>query len=371
VSRVDPLRGLHEVDWAGLTHAYGPAGDVPGQLAGLRSSDPGRRDRALHHLYGSIFHQGSRFEATAYAIPFLLALAADPDTAQRDELVMLLAALAVGFDNEHLPGGVDIRAWRSGAARLSRADPARSDTELAAYDAVRAGVPALLGLLADPSPRARSAAVYALSWFPEESPRILPRLLNLLRAEPVPDVAANALIAAGLLGDRALVGRIRGFLHDSQRVLRWAAAVALTRLGDGGPQVTGELAACLVNPPAVGKPGIRFFEGDLRGYAAISLASLGDDAPAQAVTAVLDGLAACSGWDAIAVTEAALRLTFGARPVRPLPGFDELSQGQQRVVRTLAALGGPWQLVNFTDILRAWNLPADRAECRSYALLSP
>jgi len=28
----DALAGLEEIDWTGLCHAYGPAGDVPGLL---------------------------------------------------------------------------------------------------------------------------------------------------------------------------------------------------------------------------------------------------------------------------------------------------------------------------------------------------
>ncbi len=72
----DVLAGLDEIGWAGLSHAYGPAGDVPGLLRALAAGSPADREHALHALYGTIFHQGSRHEATAPAVPFLAGLAA-------------------------------------------------------------------------------------------------------------------------------------------------------------------------------------------------------------------------------------------------------------------------------------------------------
>jgi hypothetical protein len=71
----DALAGLDDVDWAGLRHAYGPAGDTPGLLRALVSESPAKREHAVHELYGNIFHQGSRYEATAHAVPFLAGLA--------------------------------------------------------------------------------------------------------------------------------------------------------------------------------------------------------------------------------------------------------------------------------------------------------
>ena len=56
-----PLAGLDAVDWPALTHAYGPADDVHGQLRALCSPDPDERHKALDALYGNIFHQGSRY----------------------------------------------------------------------------------------------------------------------------------------------------------------------------------------------------------------------------------------------------------------------------------------------------------------------
>ena len=400
----DPLEGLDAVGWAGLQHAYGPATDVPGLLRDLRAPDPERREKAVWELYGNIFHQGSRYEATAHAVPFLLALAADPGTPDRAEIVRMIAALAIGYDEAYLPTGVPVEEWRAEVAEMRTADPDEAyrkydawvaqaaddgerrsrefrrkifdfeasrtagECELAAYDAVRAGVPALCALLGDKDPALRAAAAYAVSWFPEESARALPRLLDLLATEPVPGVAATAIVAAGLLGDASLTGRLRAFLSGDEPLSRWAAATALARLGVADPEVIGELAACSAEPPEQTKPIVAFHEGDLRGYASDSLAVLDGQVPDEAVTAVLDGLSRASGPAAFTITAAALRLTFGAERLPSRPPYKDLTEPQRRTVRILAELDeDTWQWANFTQILRAWNLPDQRKECRRYA----
>lgn len=400
----DVLAGLEEVGWAGLRHAYGPAGDVPGLLRALASGPPAERRHAVQGLYGSIFHQGSRYEATAYAVPFLARLALDPRVLQRDVIVRLLAALAIGYDEAYLPAGVDIAGWRAGVGWVRSADPARrlreldawvgaagdeagrrarglyratcdpalelrsAVDELAAYDAVRAEVPRLRGLLRDGDPRVRAAAAYLTGWFPEEAPGSVSALRVLLAAEARPGVAANAVVSAGLLGDVGLIPRLRKGLGGPEPLLRWADAVALARLGAVGADVVGVLAAACVEPPPPGPaPAVLFLGGGLRGYAAQALAAL-DDLPAPALDAVLDGLARTSEITAFPVTAAALRLTFPRGAPHPLPPYHQLTEPQQRVVRTLASLGpDTWRWGNFMLILRAWNLPSAYAECRTYA----
>lgn len=401
----DVLAGLEEAGWAGLRHAYGPAGDVPGLLRALSSGSPAERRHALQALYGNIFHQGSRYEATAYAVPFLARLALDPRTLQRDAIVRLLAALGIGFDEAYLPAGVDIAGWRASVERLRSADPARRQRELdawvaagadeaerraraeyqavddpaarlrsardelAAYDAVQAEVPRLRRLLRDGDPRIRAAAAYLAGWFPQEAPGSVSALRVLLAAEARPGVAATAVVSAGLLGDTGLIPRLRKGLSGPEPLVRWADAIALARLGVTDADVAGVLAAACVDPPEPGpEPTVRFLGGDLRGYAARTLAGLGDHLPLSVLDAVLDGLARTSEIAAFPMAAAALRLTFPRGAPRPLPPYNQLTEPQQRAVRTLAGLDpGTWRWGNFTSILRAWNLPTAHGECRAYA----
>jgi hypothetical protein len=100
------LEGLDGIDWAALGHAYGSAEDVPELLRQLRSSDPKVRNDALHELVSTIVHQGTRYSATAPAVPFLVELATAPHTHDRAWLVNLLAYAAVGDEEAVLPDGV-------------------------------------------------------------------------------------------------------------------------------------------------------------------------------------------------------------------------------------------------------------------------
>ncbi|MEV4709105.1 hypothetical protein [Actinoplanes sp. NPDC049316] len=176
------LDGLDEVDWAALTHAYGPAHDVPELL----------REAALSDLYGRIFHQGTVYTATAAAVPFLVELAAEG----RADFVWMVGALA---------------------------DPGEADGETAL---VRAAVVAerdrLAPLLAHSDPEVRAAAAYALAQLGTED--------ALLRARWPRE--QDARVRASLV----LALRLTEAITDASPAVRAAAAVALARGGTAFPQ---------------------------------------------------------------------------------------------------------------------------------------
>ena len=73
------LNKLDEINWKELEHAYGPAEDVPGQIRALASTDPQVREKAQYELWGNIIHQGTIYQATSYAVPFLIELLEIPE----------------------------------------------------------------------------------------------------------------------------------------------------------------------------------------------------------------------------------------------------------------------------------------------------
>jgi hypothetical protein len=328
------LASLDTIDWADLTHAYGRAKDVPDQIRALRSPDPGIRDKALHSLYGNIFHQGTRYEASAHAVPFLLELLADPETPDRPAVLHLLTQLAIGYGEQLLPSGYpldDHRAVAAGGDLLLAAGKQFTDDEddeddedeedededdwgedvalfqylqtlepaeeerlfayfaLMAYDAVGAGLPLFRDLLADADAPLRAAAAYALAWYPEERAAGLPPLLRAA-ADEHPAVAATALVAIGLLGPSSVTPSqetapetaadlasetataLDAALDDPREVVRWGAAIAQARLR--GPEadgrVTEELRSWIGREDAAHEE-IAFNHGDLRGYAELAL----------------------------------------------------------------------------------------------------
>jgi hypothetical protein len=74
------------------------------------------RERALWNFYGNIFHQGTCYQATAYAVPFLLEMLADKDTPDQ-KLMELLGSIAVGYDEQWLPNTMQIDECRELAQR--------------------------------------------------------------------------------------------------------------------------------------------------------------------------------------------------------------------------------------------------------------
>src|SRR5258708_14521335 len=157
------LDDLDSIPWDRLTHAYGSAEDVPDLLRALRTyteSAEGDDEEAasLWQLFGSIWHQGTVYEATAYAVPFLIELAADPLTPDRVVILGLLADIAKG----------NSRDW---AAK--------------AHAAVAAGLAALIAITKEEG-EARLAAAHVLALLPEHGEIVEPLLHGLLHAETYP-----------------------------------------------------------------------------------------------------------------------------------------------------------------------------------------
>src|SRR5262249_44711336 len=82
---------LAQVPWTKLKHAYGSATDTPQHLLALLSSVPAEREKALDALWASICHQGSIYEASCAAIPFLIRILDLVPEEQRPPLLILLA----------------------------------------------------------------------------------------------------------------------------------------------------------------------------------------------------------------------------------------------------------------------------------------
>ncbi|HEX6025376.1 MAG TPA: HEAT repeat domain-containing protein [Solirubrobacter sp.] len=279
------------------------------------SEDPERRKQARHRLYDD-------HEAAANAVPFVLELAADPATPDRDLILLLLDGLTVGEDDWVLPEGV----------------PAAYQ-ELPAYRAIREGVPLFRKLLWDGDPEIEAQAAKLLAWFPDEADGSVEALWARLDSAP-PDVAGACLAAIGLLGGRHQLDRLTPLLRAADPYRRWGAAIALARIaGREAPDPTLDVlldAATSNTLPDMADPGVAFDNGDMPGYAIRSLRLLGP----RGLDAMLGALPGCE------------RLVHGVvpyafpEPIEPDTPFAELTDDQQRVLREVARSGWvvDWQL---------------------------
>ncbi|MEU1284556.1 HEAT repeat domain-containing protein [Kitasatospora sp. NPDC005856] len=168
---INNLEGLDLVDWSSMGHAYGPADEVPLWLEQMASPDPDVRERAFSSFYSSVHHQGDVYSCTAASLPFLLALADDPQVPDRAAVIRLLLSIgSAALDRD--PDGVYYSP--SGHASTPYAD---------VVPRMRERIEDFVRHAADPDPQVRQAAVPALGLFLDDAERALALLREWLAAE--------------------------------------------------------------------------------------------------------------------------------------------------------------------------------------------
>lgn len=185
----DPLEGLDAAPWAELRHAYGSAGEVPALLRGLASGGE-QRAAAMTRLHETIWHQGTTYEATSAAVPFLADLAV-ADESLLPELLFLLGAIADGTPYSH----------------VGRPDPrSEAERELAgrwvadAREAVRGALPLLVDALEQHLTRPNIAGFCRLAYaFPGE-PRVRAALSRAFESADVTPLDQAGIVMALLRG---------------------------------------------------------------------------------------------------------------------------------------------------------------------------
>lgn len=90
------LEELDSVDWRDLSHAHGTAEDVPRHIRALLSQDKSKWEEARVFFWESVWHQGTVYSVTAHTIPFLARLLSIENVMHREEILILLHALANG-----------------------------------------------------------------------------------------------------------------------------------------------------------------------------------------------------------------------------------------------------------------------------------
>ncbi|GMG05258.1 unnamed protein product [Aspergillus oryzae] len=389
---------LDSISWSALRHAYGSAWDVPAQLRALRSGNAEIKENAQRSLCSNIFHQGDRYEATAYAVPCLLKVLEDSSSSAfaRVFLIGLLVHLALGYADTFLPNGVNFPEWQEFAEKKQGPEfeaemhqshegfvnRAKNHEERASCNEFRNR------MLEKHCRRAKdelaaSWAAYALAWFPGEPSGEGYRdsvtvLKGLLEKEEDTVVLASAIISLGLLNGRfddarpegidGLVSRLRSYSTDTRPLVRWAAAVALIRLRYEESEHVDTLISILADRSFKGldarecsaRTSFPFQEGDVAGYSVKVLGTINADDYPGAVTAIFDALPGSSGLGIIMLLEGLLALVFGPEPEHmKVTPFEQLSLVQQLTVAALAGMDDKmWERADSKYPLDIWNIPA-------------
>jgi HEAT repeat protein len=189
-----PLEELAKIPWETLEHAYGAASNVPDLLRALVSNEADTRNEALEELYGNIWHQGTVYEASAPAVPFLIGLL---NTAHIDRggVLDLLGCLAGGASYLDVHGPMNRQ-------RHERDNPehlAALERELKwvreTRSAVLAGLPVYVQLLQDDEAQVRHHVVALLERLTEEATTVGTVLISRIMSEPEPNVRARLVQA--------------------------------------------------------------------------------------------------------------------------------------------------------------------------------
>ncbi len=342
------LEGLDRVNWSQLSHAYGPADDVPALIRALASGDADARDHAFQGLFSTIWHQGTVYEATAHAVPFLLELLAAPGVAEKEAIFHLLGSIADG--NSYME--VHSRLWDdvdpSQEAQRERQEQVGREREhvRAARQAVEAGVGTYLDLLADEDPTVREAAISMLGLCRGRADRVIPELLARIPNQADARSRAALILAVGDLAEGT--GDLSPFhtlfaermQPEEAPVVRLAAAICLARSSPVAP--TAAILDTLCQTAATAWDDFESVGGDTGGR--VGEAVKGDPAARLRIF-----LAALDSRDASARQGARFalnRMCHERRSVTPvivkalaeqLPAADV--DERRQIVQTLAGLG--------------------------------
>lgn len=209
------VEDLDKVEWGKLHHAYGSAEDVPILLRSLTSHSEEVRQEAWGDLHGNLWHQGTIYEATAHAVPFLIRLACGPDVPDRHQILSYLGLIVRGSSfwdvHQHLSHHETDKKRPGFPEELQRELGWVRDVR----QAVRQGAPHYAGLLADPEPRVRATAGYLLALLHEDAATHLGWIRRRLAAGESDDlIRATLVFCIGRLAAAAEHGETICFLEQ-------------------------------------------------------------------------------------------------------------------------------------------------------------
>ncbi|MFE2729143.1 hypothetical protein [Kitasatospora sp. NPDC059327] len=247
---VHPLDGLDSLSWSSHSHAYGSAEDLPDLLRALAGADADAAKEALSELYGTVLHQGTVYDASAVAVPFLAGLAA---AGHRTADVLSLLGDMAASEDEH--------GAEPGTVRATVADQ----------------LPLLLPLLEAADADIRRAAAWTVSH--TRASVALPALLARWEVEPAAAVRAEILSGIARIDPETGAAVAADALEPSRPAgVRLAAVFAHL---DAGAPWTGALRSAMLSLLPAGELHSAFDLDRTEPLAAVVEALLKRDHPAE------------------------------------------------------------------------------------------
>lgn len=342
------------VNWRKLSHAYGPARDVPQLFKALTSEDATTRDRALDRLSASLCHQGTTYSATAPSVPLFIELLQSPDTHDKHEILVLLRCFALGSDEDEFAGPLPT---------------AQEDASNSALPALLEGLSLYLQLLTDPDPKIRAASSYLLTCFAGAEPSVTEELFRALSAEA--DPLAQGSLILNLPKGMARRPEIQALLREKmgqKTVIQLAAAMKLTieLRQETPPEAVAVLLAVLADFKPFSAPYQELTANidDLVGDVADCLCLAGRGCRDQSLPCLAQVLDKSNSSAALKVAHALLYLTFDPNGGPPQ---GERAPEQEAALRAIAGSRRAWRYDgNMAEIMRSFGLPGHPTALQAY-----
>lgn len=200
------LAGLDQVDWHAVSHAYGPADDIPRLLRLLLSEDPDVYETAWDELINDVWHQGTLYPATAAVAPFLIQLLSDPRFLTRVQVMDVLAGWAGSSAYQAVyarPGSLLVERDEIEARKArGEIDSSLLREEVEQVNrAVARGLPRYLELLDGSDREMQLLALFTLSRLRDRQAECIPEILARLPGFSEPSLRAAALCALRAIMD--------------------------------------------------------------------------------------------------------------------------------------------------------------------------
>lgn len=354
------LEALDTIDWSKLQHAYGPAIDVPDLIRALASDDEEERQSATFELYENIWHQGTVYEATAYAVPFLIELLESDNVPEKNEILVLLGSLASSFDS--YPQAIHQKQ---------------------AHEAVACGVKIYVILLDHDDPDVRVGAAYTLFCLPECAPEVQPILQRHLESEGNQHVRASLLLcmwsfSPNLLREYHRLFQERMKAERESALVKLAAAVALIRSTEDAHSLSPEAMQTVIEAiphPEEIEPVYEALPWMQSGFIAdigMLLCKLPPAVASAALSLCFEALAQANYGSTINLVSTILFFTFeliviGFVPSDSGPTRRRLPEAQKTDLAALVACDRLWEInAHMAPIMKECNIPGGREQLRSY-----
>lgn len=365
------LDGLDDINWSQFKHAYGNASDVPDDIRALLSPDAETVSDALGRCCGNLHHQGTVYEATAYAVPFLVEFLTLTDFPEKLNLLYYL----IEFTNGHSYLDVHQRHYDI-EERESDDFKRRLAQELqwvqAAYDAVANHLDVYFHLMDEAEEEIRCLVIELLGQLPSNQADILPRFKQTLSTETSILVKASILHAMRYFS--GVVDDLMPYTHvDVPPLMRFCAAESIMyRSKDETPQVIIDLLMDMFIPDDVMETQyweLPWQDGSISLAISMNIRQLSSERAEACILRIVDKFTSANWEEIVLLTEMLLYLILhDDTGYYVLPSADDLTDLQRHVLENVYQYA---LLPNRADddlefYLNAYDLPLNSESFRQF-----